>query len=440
MNETDNDSRARVRYRKRGIFSTPDNEKKLFLNDLSHRLIPSLSFYIFAIISGISCGIAFMFDSKALIVLTLALIPFMGPFFGMALSCTSGSLSFLLKSFLKYLLALGLFILSAFGVGGMGSLQNHLSPETIQYFSTVQLMPVITVALCAFLAAIFITGNSPQIPQALSNGAMFGVMIPVGLAGYCLSLQIIDPILPCIKSSLVYSLIGITASALAFIIRRAFALKASSFLMILIIFSGCTVYFLDYFKVIQVDFSQKFELAKENVISLVTNPTETPTLTTTFTATTTNTPTMTLTNSPTVTSTHTKTSTPTATFTETSTPTSTNTPVPPTNTPTFTMTPTKTTTPTRTLRPSKTPTITFTPSPTIIYGIVYVPNDVGLLIRERPDYAANVMKSQYNNSLLEIIGETAQTSDGMFWTKVRTNDGLEGWVAQSTLRTATPMP
>ncbi len=443
VNNTDNDSRARMRYLKRGIFSNPDSDRKLYFNELSHRLIPSLSFYIFAIISGLACGVAFMLNSKELIVLTLALIPFMGPFFGVSLSFTAGSFSFLWKSFLKFLLAVALFVLSAFGIGGIGPIYNRLSAEMIQYFSSVQTMIMIITAISAFLAVFYISNNPQQIPQALSNGAMFGILLPLGLAGYCLSLRMTAPLLSSLQCSLIYALIGLTAATLAFCIRRLFMPKAASLILTCLIFAACTVFLLDFFQVIQVDFSKRFQTAKESVIALVLQPTATPTMTPTHTATLTQTSTFTATFTSTNTLTPippTATFTPTQTPTNTATPTNTLTPIPPTSTATATNTPTKTSTPTRTLRPSKTPTITFTPSPTIIYGIVFVPNDVGLLVRERPGFGSNVMKSQNNGSLLEIIGDETQVADGMSWIHVRTNDGLEGWVSQSLLRTATPGP
>lgn len=441
MNNTDNDNRARMRYLKRGIFSNPDNARKLYFNDLSHRLIPSLSFYIFAIISGLACGVAFMLNSIELIVLTLALIPFMGPFFGISLSFTAGSFSFLWKSFLKFLLAAALFVLSAFGVGGIGQVYNRLSTETIQYFSSVQVMILIITAICAFLAVFYISNAPQQIPQALSNGAMFGVLLPLGMAGYCLSLRMTAPLLPSLQCSLIYALIGLSAATLAFCLRSLFLPKATSLILTCLVFATCTIFLLDFFQIIQVDFSKRFQTAKESFIALVVKPTDTPTLTPTLTSTLTQTATYTATSTPTNTLTPippTKTPTTTHTPTNSSTPTHTLTPIPPTSTATVTNTPTKTSTPTRTLRPSKTPTITFTPSPTIIYGIVYVPNDVGLLVRERPGFGSNVMKSQNNGSLLEIIGEETQVADGISWIHVRTNDGSEGWVSQSLLRTTTP--
>jgi len=81
VNGTENENKARARYLKRGIYSNPDNSRKIYLNDLAHKLIPSLGYYILLIIAGITCGLAFLYHSKALLILTLAILPFMGPFF-----------------------------------------------------------------------------------------------------------------------------------------------------------------------------------------------------------------------------------------------------------------------------------------------------------------------------------------------------------------------
>ncbi len=144
---------------------------------------------------------------------------------------------------------------------------------------------------------------------------------------------------------------------------------------------------------------------------------------------------------PTGTDTPTMTITATATATKVMSPTPSRTnPLPSlTSTPTASSTPTKEPTPTRTFRPSRTPTATFAPSATIVYGIVAVSNDVGLLIREEPAFGSNVLKSQHNGALLEMLDERTE-SGGIVWIKVRTSDGLVGWASQSAMRTTTPLP
>lgn len=78
-------------------------------------------------------------------------------------------------------------------------------------------------------------------------------------------------------------------------------------------------------------------------------------------------------------------------------------------------------------------------TPTPVYGIVNVKGDWGVLVRQRPSTNSDVIRSVYNDNVLEITGETAD-GEGMTWISVRTNEGFDGWVTENALRTATPVP
>ena len=189
-------------------------------------------------------------------------------------------------------------------------------------------------------------------------------------------------------------------------------------------------------------------------------PTDTPTLTPTATATDTPTPTATATDTPTPTVTDTPTITPTATdtptatmtFTPSATPTDTMTPTitnTPTVTPTASNTPTATITPTatQTFTPTVTPTATLTPSATatlqpLQYAakqaeesnrvLVRVKNDAFVLIRGKAGRNGSVVISAANGSTLELLGERS-VMDNLTWIKVRTDDGYEGWIPESSV-------
>ena len=459
MNGIENENKARARYLKRGIYSNPDNSRKIYLNDLAHKLIPSLGYYILLIIAGITCGLAFLYHSKALLVLTLAILPFMGPFFGISLSAVTGSFSFLGKSFLKFLIGIGLFFLSSLGVGGFGrqpvgnisgSTPVALFADDFVFFTDPAGLMILTVIICSYAAAVVIVKGSEH-PQALSSGIMAGVLLPIGLAGFCIGLHYFDPLWDCIRTSIIYGLIGLAASLLAFLFTQVFVPQFKTFLLSGILLVGATLYLCDFTNMINLNLDARFSPMRGRFNALVNPPTVTPTLipsatsTATITQTASFTPTGTITKQPTATLsvTFTKSITPTQP-TVTPSATITFTAVPPTPTKTYTVTytptvtPTKVMTPTRTIRPSKTPTITFTPSATIVYGIVSVSNDVGLLIRAHPGLDSEYVKSQFNGSMLEILGEQKE-QDGILWVKVRTNDGSEGWASAAALRTATPL-
>ena len=65
--------------------------------------------------------------------------------------------------------------------------------------------------------------------------------------------------------------------------------------------------------------------------------------------------------------------------------------------------------------------------------------DWGVLVRQTPSLGSDVIRSVYNDNVLEITGDTI-FADNYSWISVRTNEGLDGWVIESALRTATPSP
>ena len=110
MNTNEYESEARRRYKKRGLYTEPKDSRQVFQNELSHKLIPSLGDYILALLAGACAGAALMLNANPLWILSAALIPFCGPFLGMALSAVAGSPRFFVKSRGKQLLSSLLFL------------------------------------------------------------------------------------------------------------------------------------------------------------------------------------------------------------------------------------------------------------------------------------------------------------------------------------------
>jgi hypothetical protein len=102
-------------------------------------------------------------------------------------------------------------------------------------------------------------------------------------------------------------------------------------------------------------------------------------------------------------------------------------------------TPAATRTPTNTLIPSLTPTQTITPAPTPVWAYISADQGGGAIIRESPSYQGGWVKSLLNGTLVQILPESAE-ADNVAWVKVRTAQGVEGWIVRGLLRTATPAP
>lgn len=432
-------SAARKRYNKRGLYPNPQTPRETFLRELSHRLVPSFDYYIFALLSGICGGAALMLNAYPLLILAAALLPFLSPLFGIALSCADGSLRFLLKSLGKYILAQILFFAGSFAVIFFMRTYGVGNEELLRFCKSIDLYAVITTVICGFMAMLLLGQNMNRLQYAFSSGAGIFAFLPLTALAYAVIFHDNGSILPMVGTICFYGFLAVLSAITACICLHAFTLRAGAFLMSGVLYAAAVVLLLNSLGMIRPSLQDRIRPAKNDILDEISLVTYTPT--NTLTPTPTNTPTMT----PTATSTNTPTMTPTNTFvptaTSTLTPTPTNTPITPTptntSTPTQTASPTPTMTATRTLVPTLTPTKTKIMTPTPVYGLVYVKGDSGLLIRSKPSYDGSVIRSANNDSVLELTGERVE-SGGIIWISVRTNEGYDGWAAESAIRTATP--
>ncbi|MBR6089773.1 MAG: SH3 domain-containing protein [Anaerolineaceae bacterium] len=444
MNTNEYDSAARKRYKKRGLYTDPQGSRQIFLNELSHRLIPSLGDFLLALLAGICSGAALMLNANPLWILAAALLPFCGPFLGMALSCAAGSFRFFLKSLGKQMLEQLLFWCGATLMILIFKGKYSPSDTVPGFFTAYNLYAIITAALSAVICVLQVKRIGLISLGAFSSAMMFFVMTPLTIASWAFFCGQRHMILPALETGLVCSLIALAAGLAAFVLVRAADFRLISVLMMAALFILGALGIVEGLGLIRVSFRDRFENQKNSMQQAIHLVTYTPTATATATPTDTVTPTPTDTFTPTATFTGTPvtptaTATSTATATPTNTATVTNTPVTPSPTATFTATLTPTITPTRTLIPTMTPTNTKVVTPTPVYGIVSVRGDTGVLVRSTPALGGDVLRGIYNNSVLEIIGETVFV-DGYTWISVRTNEGKEGWVTNDVLRTATPGP
>jgi len=444
MNTTEYESEARKRYRKRGLYEDPQGERQIFQNELSHKLIPSLGDYIFAILAGICGGAALMLNAEPLWIFTAALLPFCGPLLGISLSCVTGSLRFFGKSLGKHLLTVLLYCIgSTIAVLVLRS-QHTPNMAVPAFFTSYNIYAILTVAVSAVICVVQLRQNNSLVMGSFSSAVMFFIMAPVTAASWAFFSGNRHMVLPALETGLVYALMALMLAGIVMILMRAANVSFGSILMSVILLGLGAVMTVEGLGLFGFSLRDRFESRQAELlqnINLVTytptnTPTATPTNTATMTPTNTYTPTATSTSTPV-----TPTATPTATWTSTATPTATatNTPVTPTPTITNTATVTPSITPTRTLIPTLTPTRTKVVTPTPVYGIVYVRGDTGVLVRTSPSLNSDVIRGVYNNAVLEILGETV-VADTYTWISVRTNEGFDGWVTVDVLRTATPVP
>ena len=423
MNTNETESTARKRYNSRGLYAEPKTPRQTLQNKLSHSLIPSSTDYIYALIAGAIAGAALMLNAAPLRLLALAFIPFCGPMIGIALSAAAGSLRFFFQSLYKALLTVILFAAGSAVV--IACMKNGFTPsqETIESFMWKDNWAVIAAVVCALLCVIQLRRGEHQ-PQAFGAVLMSFVLFPLTAAVWGAFSGSRELLFGAIRVSILFGMLAVGASVIALIFSRAASMNLATVVMCILALAAGFAAAADALDVAVI------RSAMDGRTSAMLNDTGLLTYTPTNTATATLTPTNTATPTKTPTPTKTSTAGPTDTGTPTVTETATMTPTP-------TLTPTIT--PTRTLIPSLTPTATKVVTVTPVYGIVNAKGDVGVLVRKDPSLTADVIRSVYNDSVLEMTGETIER-DGITWSSVRTNEGYDGWVAESVLRTATPEP
>jgi uncharacterized membrane protein len=371
---------ARRRRRKRMIVPGDSGERSEYLDRLAHRVLPSFEFYLLSIIAGLTLGIAILLDYPALYFLAAILSPFMAPVMGLALASVFGSGRFFVQTVGGMLIG----SLIVFANGALAGYIAHFFPALTfnqaifhTHFTWVD-FSVLTVG--AILTPILLARSEGKFHHALSVALAYEIFLPIGVAGFGLTsgqaLLWPDGVIVFVVHFAWAALIGTAVFALIGLRPTTFFGYTIGTSLLLVSLAGAAA-------ISGVSTAMSTRLAL---------PTNTPS------------PTITLTPSLTVTLT----------------------PVPPT----------LTSTPTRTLVPTRTPTLTVSPEPTPIYARINAPaEERGAVIRSEPSTLASIVQSLLNGMLVEIIPDQQQVIEGTTWVRVRTAEGIEGWVMLSLLKT-----
>lgn len=367
------------------------------LEELAHRAIPSLDFFLFCLISAVVLGAGFALDAPVLILLAVLLIPFLSPVIGLPLAALLGSGRFFLQV-LASTLAGGVIIFLGGLAGGMSTqvwlpLSTHQA-EYLGHFS----WPVFVVMSLAAVLCVAGYVHSRQKPILPSVAMAYGLYLPAAASAFGLGSGTTDLWPGGLVVSAIYlawiTLLGIIVLAvlrykpLSFFGYTLGTILALCSLAVVLGFSG-------------IGSALVARLVPPGPLPLKIVP-------------------LTLSPTPTL-----KIAARTAT---------------PSPLPTVsTATPTITLTATRTLIPSATPTITATPAPTPVWAIISAAGSDGAFIRAEPKAGSTRLTSLLNGNLVEVLPETVQEG-AIVWVHVRTVKGLEGWIVQALLVTATPAP
>lgn len=377
---------ARRRRVRRQLLPPAGDERSALLHQLAHQVTPGYEFFLFALLSAVVLSLAILTDSPALYLLAILFAPFLGPVLGLSLAVVVGSGRFFLKALGSLLTASGLIFGITLFTGWLVKLiQPGLILDQPRNFMVFTVPNFVVLALGAGLANFMLVRSPRQKPLVASVAIAYELFIPLGVSGFSLGY-------------------GVPATwmdgLIVFVVHLAWAALTGAVVLFVIGLKPANLF----------GYTLGTSLVLISTIAFVIISGL-------------------LTTRPVVVATQ-----PTATIT-----------VLPSGTPSQVMPPTQTVQPptpfataTSTIRPTFTPTQTVTPEPTPVWARVSAKDSDGAFVREEPN--GTVLTSLFNGSLVQVISEPVRGQGTTLWVKVRTDTGLEGWMVQALLATATPAP
>jgi hypothetical protein len=376
---------ARRRRARRTLILPGEDERARVLETLGRRAFPAFEFFLFSLLCGAILGAGYLLDSHSLLLLGILLAPLMTPWVGLTLATVTGSWRFFFLT-LAGLLFGGLLI---FGSGALAGLAARIwmpLPMVQANIQTHLWWPnLFVLALGAvLLVASFV--RSEEKPILASVMVVYELYLPLSAAGFGLGSGAAS-IWP--------------NGLLVFLFHFALAVLIGATTLAVLRFRPRT--FIGYLLPVTAGLAS---LALIFLLSGLGNilagffsppPVALPTLT----------------------------PSPVAAAFWTPTPSAT------THPPTFT--------PSMTLAATFTPSQTPTPRPTPIYARIKA-DFGGANVRLEPGDQSPVIGSLINDYLVEVLPEPPVVVNGTAWVHIRTADGIEGWVLQSVLALATPVP
>lgn len=380
---------ARQRHIRRQPRSASIAERQILLDSLVSLTAPTLNYFGLSLLGALIAGAAFYFNDPAVLVLAIVIFPFFKPVFGLALLPVTGKLSQGLKSLLSLLIP----ILLAFNAGVMaGWLQKTSIIDSIGVarFGALYWLDLTILGASVFFSALFLVRKG-RLPRLAGVILSYEIFIPFTAAGFAFPLgnALLWP--GALLVGFTHLGVALVLAILAFLILGFTPRHTTGWLLALLPLS-LTLALLAF---------TLNRNVQTNPIAAVPSPTMAAIIV----------PTQTLTPMPLASSTDLPAkATPTITLTQTSLP-----------------SPTQTTTP----APSHTPTATS------FWAVIDVLT--GAVVRESPDFEAEVVGYVNNGDQIEIIGEMSPQGTSQ-WYQVRLDTETTGWMLASLANTQTPVP
>lgn len=405
-------ARARRRRARRTLFPKDAEGRAAIVAALAKRAYPSYELFFYSIVCGAVLGLGYFLDSYGVLVLGILFAPLMAPLVGLVLAAISG----IPRLFFQTLAGILISALLIFGTSALAGLASRLIlPHTFNAAFTLSRLwwpDLIVMALGAVLLTVsFVRSESkPYLPSVLVAYELF---MPLSASAFGIGNGVGDLWPHGVLVFVVHLAWATIFGLITLAILRFRPLSGAGYIFTLGVFAAVI---LTVFWLIDPSKSPPVKLITEATfpdatLTLAPLPSETPSPTAPPSATS-------VALRPTETE-----STPEATSTATD---GTVSPVPLTLDVTLPVTETRTSTP--------------APEPTPVYAVIRAREGGGAYIRKEP--GGNVLATLDNGAIVQILPET-QDHNGALWIHVvatRNDIRVEGWIIQTVLETATPVP
>jgi len=394
----------RRRAQRRAYFPTDEGERAALFIHLAKRAFPSYELFIFALVAGAIMGLGYFLDAQSLLIFGVLVAPLLTPWIGISLGIVAGAGRLFAQTLFAFLISAFLFFING-AIAGYAT-RIFPQPRTFNeafYHSRLWGPDFFVLAIGAILITLsFVRSEQrPYLPSALVAYELF---LPLTAAGFGLGSGVEGLGLPGIQVFLVHFAWATLFCILTLFFLRFYPTSLGGFsftgliLIVLIAWLGTSTGVLDWLE----------------IRTGLSTPEPVPTSQATST----------LPIIPNITST--------------------DTPEPMTaviGVPTLTPSRTPTLKPTITIPPTQTPTSTVTAEPTPIIGLIKAAEGGGAFIREKPAGQGIIILP--NGWTVTVVPNDIEEVNGVVWVHVIANindDRVEGWIIQSLLVTATPIP
>jgi len=400
---------ARARRRRamrRAYFPLEEDARAALFQHLARRAFPSYELFVFSLVAGVILGVGFLFNAQALLIFGILVAPVLITWVGMSLALIAGST----RLFIQTLTALFISSLLIFGSGLLAGFASRAFPISARNFTEafthtrLWIPDLIVLGVAAIILTIsFVRSEErPYLPSAL---LAYELILPICAAGFGLGSGV-QGIWP--QGALVFLIHFTTATLLA--IFTLFFLRFYPITISGAIHAGAAI--VGAIAIIVTFTGMGSWIKLQTGLAAPEPATATQALPPTLTQS------ILVTPSPVIAGVTAVIGVPTQT---------------PSTTPTATLK--------ATLKPSASSTSTVTAEPTPIIGLINASEGGGALIREKP--GGKVVAILPNGSIVTIVPNDIQDVRGVIWVHVfaKINDqSIEGWIIQSVLVTATPIP